>query len=80
MAEETIKAIKNKAALLDAYADVLDNLKSQERWYQHRKTVLSDDGEEIEADVLEDDDSDYARHHLSAIRNVIAAVKKLAGV
>ena len=69
--EKAINAIKEKAYLLNAYANVLENLKSQELWYMH---------EDAETGELVDDDGEYAESNLKAIRNVISAVNKLTGV
>lgn len=68
--EKTINAIKEKARLLEAYADVLSLLRDRERWYMHE----DDDG------ILVDDEDEYSKAQLSAVRNTISAVKKLAGV
>ena len=70
-AESAINAIKKKADMMNAYADVLENLKSQERWYMHT---------DEETEELVDDEGEYAENHLTAIRNSIAAIKKVAGV
>lgn len=77
---KTINAIKEKAALLNAYADVLEDLENKEHWYQHKKVIVLPGGEEQETDDWEDDESEYATTNLLAIRNVVAAVRKLAGV
>lgn len=68
--EKTINAIKEKARLLEAYADVLSLLRDRERWYMRE----GDDG------ILVDDEDEYSKAQLSAVRNTISAVKKLAGV
>ena len=70
-AETAIAAIKKKADMMNAYADVLENLKSQESWHMHTD---EETGERV------DDEGEYAENHLTAIRNAIAAIKKLAGV
>jgi len=68
--EEIINNIKEKAALLEAYADVLETLNSQIRYYQH----------ENESGEVVDDEGSYSKSRLAAYREAIKAVKKLAGV
>lgn len=70
-AETAINAIKEKSAMLEGYAEVLGNLKACESWYTH---------EDEETGEIVDDEGDYAKYRLIAVRNAIAAVKKLAGV
>ena len=69
--EETINAIKAKACILEGYADVLETLEKNVKWYQH-----TDD----ETGELVDDTEPWSIGRLTAYRNAIAAVKKLAGV
>ncbi len=69
--EDIINSIKEKAALLEAYADVLDTLNKNIRYYQHED---EDTGEIV------DDTDDWSKARLAAYRETMKAVKKLAGV
>lgn len=68
--EDIINSIKEKAALLEAYADVLETLNGQIRYYQH----------ETESGEVVDDEGSYSKSRLAAYREAIKSVKKLAGV
>ena len=69
--EETINSIKEKAAMLEGYGDVLENLAKNLRYYQH---------EDPDTGALVDDDDMWSRGRALAYRSAIEAVKKLAGV
>lgn len=70
--ENTVNAIREKAELLSAYADLLVALQERERWHMHTD---DDDGEH-----WVDDDYASAKYALIAVRETMKAVKKLAGV
>ena len=80
--EKLMNEIRAKAELLNAYAEVLKTLDDRMRWYQH--TEKDENGDQItDADgnpIWIDDDGDYAKAYLSAYRETIKAVRKLAGV
>lgn len=69
--EETINSIKEKAAMLEGYGDVLENLAKNLRYYQH---------EDEETGAMVDDTDTWSRGRANAYRSAIEAVKKLAGV
>lgn len=71
--EDIKRAIEEKSAKLEGYAWVLERLLDAERWNQHRES------NEEDAPFV-DDDSDWARTRLSAVRETMEAVRKLAGV
>jgi len=63
--------IRERARELEAFAELLQELQNRERWYMT---------EDEETGELIDDDSDYARANLKAIRATMKAIYKLAGV
>lgn len=71
--ENIINAIKAKAGMLEAYADIIKKLADMEHWYQH----IEGEGEN---EKWVDDEYDSSKYALAAIRESIKAVKKLAGV
>ena len=80
--EKLMNEIKAKAAMLEAYADVIKTLDDRCRWYQHTKedengdTITDADGNA----VWYDDEYESAKAYLAAYRETIKAVRKLAGV
>lgn len=65
------EAIREKIAVLEGYAVVLDRLEDAMHWYQTRN---DETGEWV------DDEYDSAKYALLAIRETMKAVKKLAGI
>ena len=79
--KDTINDIREKSAVLTAYASLLEDLERREKWYQHHKTATDPDtGEEVELEEWEDDEGEYPSVNLKAIRSVACAIRKLAGV
>lgn len=69
--EETINSIKERAATLEGFGDVLENLYKNLRYYQH---------EDEETGEVVDDNDMWSKGRAQAYRSAIEAVKKLAGV
>ena len=66
-----MEEIRARAKELEAYADIIEMLEDRIHWFQNED---DDTGELI------DEKSEYAKSQLSALRNTIKAVRKLAGV
>lgn len=79
--EKTIVDLREKSALLNAYAELLEELKRKEKWYQHKKvTHIPETGEEVELEEWEDDDGEYSAANLKAIRSIAVMIRKAAGI
>lgn len=69
MLNNEIIAVRTRAALMEAYAEIMETIQSRISWYQHE----DDDGN------LVDDDGENATIHLAAYREAAKQIKKLAG-
>lgn len=65
------EAIRERIAVLEGYAVVLDRLEDAMHWYQSYDN---------ETETWTDDEYDSAKYALIAIRETMKAVKKLAGI